>query len=253
MLTTKRFVSPYETDGDKPKTLTEGAYLKLRRDIIEGFHAPDAKLRVEHLKDRYGVGAGTLREALALLLSDALVVAEGQRGFRVAPISLADLEDLTRTRVMLETEALKHSIQAGDDEWEANLIAAYHRLSKVEDKLGERASAKIREWELRNRAFHEALIGASDSHWLRYLLGVVYRQSERYRHLAMTQSSPQRNVHVEHQDIFDASLARSAKRACAALETHIRLTFENLRKLPPELFAQTAVKSQRRLNAETTG
>jgi DNA-binding GntR family transcriptional regulator len=247
LTTTKKFAAAYETSEDEPKTLTEGAYLQLRRDIIEGFHAPGTKLRVEHLKDRYGVGAGTLREALALLLSDALVEAEGQRGFRVSPISLADLEDLTRTRVMLETEALKRSIKAGDDEWEANLIAAYHRLSKAEDKLGERASPKIREWEMRNRNFHQALIGASDSQWLCYLLGLLYR------HLAMTQSTTPRDVHAEHRDIFESTLARDAKRASQMLEAHIRLTFDSLSKLPPEFFAQAAAPMRRKVSAKMSG
>ena len=67
------------------RTLIESAYAELRDDIIEGVLAPGEKLRVEHLKDRYGVGAGTLREAITRLVSDALAVAEGQRGFRVAP------------------------------------------------------------------------------------------------------------------------------------------------------------------------
>ncbi|MGP1614499.1 MAG: GntR family transcriptional regulator, partial [Pollutimonas bauzanensis] len=59
------------TDAREPKTLVEGAYNRLRRDIIEGVHRPGEKLRVEHLKDQYDVGAGTLREALLLLIADA--------------------------------------------------------------------------------------------------------------------------------------------------------------------------------------
>ncbi|MCK9507192.1 MAG: GntR family transcriptional regulator, partial [Pigmentiphaga sp.] len=90
-----------------PKTLVESAYAALRRDIIEGKLMPGLKLRVEHLKDDYGVGAGTLREALALLVSDALVLTQGQRGFRVAPISAEDFEDITRNRMLLECEALR--------------------------------------------------------------------------------------------------------------------------------------------------
>ena len=96
-------VSP-PRESFEPKTLVEGAYQRLRRDIIEGVHPPGEKLRVEHLKDQYEVGAGTLREALLLLVTDALVVAQGQRGFRVAPISIEDFEDITRTRILLETQ-----------------------------------------------------------------------------------------------------------------------------------------------------
>lgn len=124
---------------------------------------PGEKLRVDHLKDRYNVGAGTLREALSLLLSDALVVSEGQRDF------------------------------------------------------------------------HEALIGGCDSRWLRYLIGLLYRQSERYRHTVISHRSVARDVHAEHSAIYEAALARDVKRARAALEVHINLTFESIRKLLPEL------------------
>ncbi|MCC4115680.1 GntR family transcriptional regulator, partial [Aromatoleum toluclasticum] len=46
-------------EADEPKTLVEAAYKRLRRDIIEGMHPPGEKLRVEHLKEQYDVGAGT--------------------------------------------------------------------------------------------------------------------------------------------------------------------------------------------------
>jgi GntR family transcriptional regulator, carbon starvation induced regulator len=78
-----------------------------------------------------------LREALSLLIADALVVSQGQRGFRVAPVSLEDIADITNTRVMLECEALRQSIELGDDAWEGSLLSAFHRLSKAEEKLGD--------------------------------------------------------------------------------------------------------------------
>lgn len=237
MMHSQKFRTAF-TDADAPpRTLVEGAYLQVRRDIIEGRLAPGEKLRVEHLKDRYGIGAGTLREALALLLSDVLVVAEGQRGFHVAPISLQDLADITQTRVLLETNALRQSIQNGDDEWEARLVAAFHKLSNSEERLEEKLDkhSNVREWEERNRSFHEALIGACDSPWQRYLIGLLYRQSERYRHLAITSSAMPRYIHAEHTSIIEAALNRDAKRASLALEQHIRLTFDSIRLLAPAL------------------
>ena len=101
-------------EGESPsRTLIERAYVQLRDDIIEGRLAPGAKLHVGHLKDRYGVGVSTLREAITRLVSDALAVAEGQRGFRVAPIAIEDLEDLTRLRVHIEIDAMRLSIRDG--------------------------------------------------------------------------------------------------------------------------------------------
>ncbi|WP_025917419.1 FCD domain-containing protein [Herminiimonas sp. CN] len=231
----QKFKTAFTDPDAPPRTLAEGAYLQVRCDIIEGRLAPGEKLRVEHLKDRYGIGAGTLREALALLLSDVLVVAEGQRGFHVAPISLQDLADITHTRVLLETNALRQSIRNGDDEWEARLVAAFHKLSNSEERLDNHSN--VREWEARNRGFHEALIAACDSPWQCYLIGLLYRQSERYRHLAITRKAMPRDVHAEHAAIIEAALKRDAERASRALEQHIRLTFDSIRLLAPALSA----------------
>ena len=116
-----------ELDGihsdDATRTLTEQTYAELRADIIEGRLMPGSKLRVEHLRQTYAVGAGTLREALTRLVSDALVSAEGQRGFRVSPIAIGDLEDIVQLRVHIETHALRQSIRHGGAAWRAPLRA----------------------------------------------------------------------------------------------------------------------------------
>lgn len=230
--------SPQTADA----TLAQSAYMRLRADIVEGRLAPGEKLRVEHLKDRYEVGAGTLREALALLVADALVVQHGHRGFHVTPISLADFVDITETRVQLETEALRQSVALGDDAWEADLTSAFHLLTLAEERLGnasegnaggrESGGSQFAQWEARNRAFHEVLIRACPSRWLHHFLTILYRQSERYRRLSITHRPVPRDVHEEHQAIFDACLARDADKAAALLAAHIRKTLEAVRELP---------------------
>jgi DNA-binding GntR family transcriptional regulator len=220
----------------RSKTLVESAYAQLRRDIIEGRLAPGSRLRVEHLKDSYGVGAGTLREALALLVSDALVVSHSQRGFHVTPISISDFHDITQTRIMLETEALRQSIRDGDDIWESRVIAAFHRLSRAEERLAKRPAEEFGEWEERNRDFHQALISACTSRWTHYFLGLLYRQAERYRRLVITRQPIPRDLHNEHQIIFDATLQRDADRAATILSQHITMTYDAVKRLPPELF-----------------
>ncbi|HAF56104.1 MAG TPA: transcriptional regulator [Thauera sp.] len=224
----------------EPRTLVEGAYQRLRRDIIEGVHPPGEKLRVEHLKDQYDVGAGTLREALLLLVTDALVVAQGQRGFRVAPISLQDFEDITRTRILLETEALRQSIALGGEDWEASVVAAFHRLSRAEQKLGDSedyAQAASDDWEKRNRSFHDALISASPSRWIRHFQNILYQQSERYRRISLFRKPVPRDVHAEHLALFNATLARDTSRATAILTEHILRTLESVRHMPADFFS----------------
>lgn len=212
----------------QPRTLVERAYLAMRQDIVQGLLAPGERLRVEHLKDRYDVGAGTLREALALLVSDALVKVESQRGYKVAPISLDDLKDLTDTRVMLETSALRQSIRLGDAQWEQELRQTFDALRQIEQKMD---TVDPVTWELANKRFHETLISAYCSPWSQRLLDILYRHGERYRRVAIRMGAAQtihRDVHAEHSSIFNAAVARQEARAALALEAHIRLTCDVL-------------------------
>lgn len=241
-------------DGEavvEPKTLVEAAYHRLRKDIIEGNLKPGQKLRVEHLKNHYDVGAGTLREALQLLMTDALVVAQGQRGFNVAPISLSDFEDITRTRVLIECEALRQAIARGTDEWEGAVMAAFHRLSRAEERLDWKVGSSREEWEARNKTFHEVLISACPSRWIRHFQQLLYRQSERYRRISMHTSPIPRDVHAEHVKLCEASVARDADRACAVLTEHIIRTLDAIRSLPPSLIEGDPAKLAKVARART--
>jgi DNA-binding GntR family transcriptional regulator len=203
------------------RTLIERAYAQLRDDIIEGRLAPAERLRVEHLKSRYGVGAGTLREAITRLASDALVEAEGQRGFRVAPISLDDLAHLTDLRVHIEIDALRRSIRLGGAAWRSELERIYAELSAFETPV--RPELRKR-WEWHNARFHEALIAAGASPWTTKVLRLLSRHGERYRRVAIGLPDHGRDVHAEHRQIFEPAMDGQEARAALALEAHIRTT-----------------------------
>lgn len=213
-------------DSEKSGTLVERAHAALKRDIISGRHLPGQKLRVEHLKRDYGVGGGTLREALTLLIADKLVVAEGQRGFRVALVSAEDLIDLSRIRILLEKEAIRQSIEHGDDEWEASVVSAAHILRRASKAFADDPGnqAVFDEWERRHREFHLALIAADPSEWTRYFLTVGYQQYERYRHMFLAVAEEfykDRDAEAEHAEIVEAVLARDADAAARLIEEHL--------------------------------
>lgn len=210
------------------RSLVEAAYGTIRRDILSGDLAPGTKLRFEMLRTRYGVGASTLREALTRLVGEALVTSEEQRGFRVAAISLEDFADLTRTRKLIEVEALRLSMLMGDDVWEAGLVAAFHRLGKVEERLPEDPIGLQNEFEARNRDFHLAMIAACPSRWLKHMQAILFQQSERYRRIAVCDRTVPRDVHAEHAAVVEAVLARDVDRACRLEGEHIEHTLEVL-------------------------
>ncbi|BBD79547.1 GntR family transcriptional regulator [Aerosticca soli] len=200
-------------------TLSDQAYGRLKQDIILGLWQPGSRLGVRQLSDHYRIGASPIREALARLVGEGLVLAIGQRGFRVPPIDLADLWDVTRTRVLIETEALRQSIEHGGDAWEAQLVAAYHQLEKLESAPAE----DFTEWEWRNQRFHEALVAACPSRWLQRLRATLYDQHRRYRFLS-TRYAPSRDIHAEHRALREAALAGDVGTAADILRVHIERT-----------------------------
>lgn len=211
-------------ETDAPRTRIDASYRRLMQDIIHGKFLPGDKLRIAELQKVYQVSGSTVREALTLLVSQSLVVAEDQRGFRVAPMSLADLEDLTRMRTILECVALEESLDNGDDDWEARVVSTYHKLSLASGRLHTESS--FDEWERRNADFHEALLAGCASPWLHKFRRTLYQQLERYRRLIALGTSPGRKVHDEHAEIFDATIKRDIDRARLALASHIRTTLD---------------------------
>lgn len=220
--------APKVREQPSARSLVEAAYGSIRHDILAGVLAPGEKLRVEMLKDRYAVGASTLREALTRLVGESLVTSEEQRGFRVAPVSLTDFRDISATRTFIELEALRQSLTHGDDVWEAQLVATYHRMSKVEARYAEDPDSVGDEYELRNREFHRALVSACPSRWLLNFQATLMQQSERYRRLALAIAPIDRDVRAEHKAIFDAVLEHDIDKACEMDRVHIERTLEVL-------------------------
>ena len=94
-------------------SIADRAYDRIRADIIFGRLAPALKLPLDRLARDYGAGVSTLREILSRLSSEGLVIARGQRGFQVAPVSPAGFQDVAAMRLLLETYALPMSFAAG--------------------------------------------------------------------------------------------------------------------------------------------
>ncbi len=213
-----------EEEG-KAATLVELAVSQLRRDIITGAFAPASRLRIDDLRNNYDIGASPLREALSRLMSDGLVTAQGQRGFRVAPVSKADIRDITDTRKLLEHAVLRQSLNNGGPDWEADVVAAYERLDAEHETLRRTNGASVDAWEQANYAFHEALVSACESKWLRHFRQVVYDQALRYRRMVALDEEQERGAEREHREMFEAALARDADKSCELADAHAERTY----------------------------
>jgi DNA-binding GntR family transcriptional regulator len=214
------------TDRPVRPTLSEGVYQELRADILACRLRPGAKLQINVLAQDREQSLSGVREALSRLSAEGLVIAEPQRGFRVAPVSLEDLTDLTLARVDIEGLCLSRSIEHGGVEWETGIVAALHRLSRTPYWASGDDRRLSDEWAAAHDAFHEALISASASAHLSRIRRSLYQQSERYRRLSVPVVSKKRDVEAEHRAIAQAALKRQAARACELMKEHLILTMD---------------------------
>lgn len=211
------------------KTVAESVYNRLRDDIVWGHLTPSSPLRSDELRERYKVGVSPLREALTRLTSERLVVAIGQRGFTVAPLTSDDVQDTKDTRLLVEREALTRSIKLGGIAWETGLVAAFHALSRV--PIPRRPGPAWRSWAPMHRQFHMALISACGSRWQLEFAAQLFDQAERHRTLRARVNQEfalKRDIASEHRKIFDAAMARDIRAAVRALERHYENTADQV-------------------------
>lgn len=209
-----------------PATLASAAYDRLRQEVTKAQLLPGQKLNIRQLCERYGIGLSPMREALTRLSRDGLVTHTDQQGFRVAPISIAELQELTRTRCWLNEIALRESIAHGDAAWEEDVLLACHRLLRLpREPLQGEATMRDAAWEQAHRAFHASLISACRSHWLTAFCEQLFDAADRYRHVSrIVETSKTRSD--EHRQIMEAVVARESDCAVELLNLHFRSTAE---------------------------
>jgi DNA-binding GntR family transcriptional regulator len=200
-------------------TAGEAAYKRIRADLLSGRIAPGQRLRLEVMRDVYGIGVGALREILSRLSAEGLVVAESQRGFEAPPVTVAELRELAGLRLLLERHAMEQSFAAGDVEWEGRVVAAHHKLEVTEARMiaGRREEAPA--WKRYDVEFHRELISACGS---AALMAAHANAFDRYLRYLMVAACFRGDVAAaEHRRLRDRALARDAAGAAAVLEEHI--------------------------------
>lgn len=221
-------IDPQDDTGRK-ETLASIVYDRLRRDIISVAVPPGEKLHIRSLCERFDVGLSPVREALSRLTTEGLVAQSDHRGFAVAPMSEADLVDLTRARTWLNELAIRKSIEHGDAAWEEQVVLSFHRLSRT-PRVAAGESGRSEAWEVAHRNFHTSLIAASGSERLTHYCEHLFDSAERYRHVGRL-AGISASREGEHRALMEAAVARDAETAVRAIYRHFDHTAELVRKI----------------------
>ena len=234
--------------SDTNQTLNASALALLRSDIIACRLMPNERLRVETLRERYGMGTSPIREALMRLEAEGLVELEQNKGFRVSEVSQENLLDLMRTRIEIETIALRWSLEKGGVDWEASLLSAFHRLSR-QSKIDPANPDSISEaWSKEHANFHSALVSACGSPTLRSIRSRLFEQADRYVALSIMSSGPLRDDVTEHKQLMRAALNRELDKTLELNRVHINRTLD---KVSASLAASKAPADLRIMNKKS--
>jgi GntR family carbon starvation induced transcriptional regulator len=205
------------------ETLATGLYRRLKQDIIRGVLTPREWLRIDVLRDRYGTGASPLREALNRLSAEGLVVQHDQRGFVVADLDEAELQEIIFTRCALNEIMLPAALARGDAAWEERVVLAHYHLAKTPPFTSD---GRVNDdYLVRHREFHMAILAPCGSRWLLELSARLFDWTERYQNLALRgDAAGSRDVAGEHDRLAKAILARDAPSAIQLFNEHVRAT-----------------------------
>jgi DNA-binding GntR family transcriptional regulator len=234
-------MTPRTTEPTAARSLTERVYECLRADILAGRFSPGQRLRPTDLAALNGVSLNVVREALNRLAGQRLVQASPQQGFSVVQVSASDLHDLTDVRVLVETAALRRSIEHGDLAWESALVAAHHRLANT-PMTDEDPDQLSDDWMRAHNAFHAATMCACGSPRLIEMAATLGESAAMYRYYSQRYDHGRRDVAGEHRAIFEATIARDADLAGRLHAEHIQRTAEIVTRAlaEPQLGSNTA-------------
>jgi DNA-binding GntR family transcriptional regulator len=213
---------------DGKNTMASQLVARLREAIVSGQLPAGGKINLDKARHQFQVSLSPLREALARLISDGLVVFEDNRGYRVAPMTIANLEEITALREEMESYALREATKVGDTRWEGEVIRTLHRLNRAERDATRPETLET--WEALHREFHLTLISGCRKPLLMNFCSVLLNLNDRYRRTFLRATSGDRNVAYEHSEIAQAAVSRDADFACERLREHIHRTGTNLRR-----------------------
>lgn len=191
-------------------------YDRLRADILSCVLPPGSEFREGDLAEQFGVSKSPIRDALQRLEIEGLVEIEPRRGHRVAPISIADAEDILGLREILETGAIRTIVANASDGTLTGL-----------DRLRDASTTDVRAFAAYNRNFHQAICEAAGNRRLSASVAGLMENYDRLCLVSLSSSGRSEGTNMaealaDHNEIIDALQARNAAAAVRASARHIK-------------------------------
>lgn len=203
-------------------SLADEAYAAFRHMIIRCDVLPGARVTQSRLAADLGIGKTPVREALARLVSEGLMISMPQHGYRVAPVTLRDVRELLDLRLIVEPAAAELACRHATDEVLRHLeaLCLIHPGGEGRESLDEFMSL--------SREFHIGIARASGNGRLAQLIQRLVDDSQRVFYFQMRFGFPGESIQHEHHHLAEALLARDSKGARGIVENQTLETMRNV-------------------------
>ncbi len=168
-----------------PKTKSMYSYEIIKDAILLGRYKPDERLVLKDLSESLSLSAIPIRESLYNLEKDGLVIQVPHQGFRVAPISVNEFEELLTIRLSLEITALPHTIKNITDKQILHLTSLTEEMYDYWEKNrdNQKAINIKKEFMTMNKELHMGMASASQLIHVPGLLSRIFDLSHRYMNI----------------------------------------------------------------------
>jgi DNA-binding GntR family transcriptional regulator len=199
-------------------SLREQALDVVRQALVSGEIKPGDIYSAAALAERLGVSNSPVREAMLTLVHEGLMEAVPNRGFRVVPLSDADLDEVYQLRLLLEVPAMVQLAERG-------IAAEHERLTALAEEI-ERAAADrdVMRFLEADRAFHLELLGLLGNRRLLTIVANLRDQTRLYGLKMLAQQDKLGASAAEHRNLLTAVASGDAERVEQACRAHLEHT-----------------------------
>ncbi|MFC4275623.1 GntR family transcriptional regulator [Achromobacter aloeverae] len=197
----------------KPESMGQTAYRQLREAIETGVLAPGDRISVNGLADQLSISRTPVREAIAWLETDGLIVHQPYLGRVVAQLDHQMVNELYAVRMMLEPAAAAMAARNATDAE----IAVLKEMVVFEQSILDNAIERARH----NRRFHEAVYRTAHNRYVISTLNAL--QTSMILLGPATANNPDRlkTAYAEHVDLVECIAARDANGAEKLIARHL--------------------------------
>lgn len=210
------------------ETVQDRVYSELRRALIGGLFEPSQVLTIRGLADALATSTMPVREAVGRLITEKALEALPNRSARVPPITLERMDDLLRTRILIEGEAIALATARMNGAQLARVEALLHEWDEM--RALDQPKDIDREVTL-NQSFHFEIYRSCGSSVLMPMIESLWLQSGPCIRVAIYAFSEAGEVDTAqyHRRIVGALAAKDVDAAREALAADISRPFDYLR------------------------